>query len=42
MFVAIDKATAVRMYDKVTAHWAEMLARETARIATPRRDPRER
>ena len=28
MFVSIDKATAVRMYDKVQRHWAEMLARE--------------
>ena len=28
MFVAIDKATAIRMYDKVQRYWAEMLARE--------------
>ena len=34
MFVAIDKATAIRMYDKVRRHWGEMLARETKRIAT--------
>ena len=27
MFVAIDKATAIRMYDKVRLYWAEMLAR---------------
>jgi type I restriction enzyme R subunit len=26
MFVAIDKATAVRMYEKVRKHWAELLA----------------
>jgi type I restriction enzyme, R subunit len=34
MFVAIDKATAVRMYDKVRRRWSEMLARETKRVAT--------
>ena len=34
MFVAIDKATAIRMYDNVRRHWGEMLARETKRIAT--------
>jgi type I restriction enzyme R subunit len=34
MFVAIDKATAIRMYDKFRRHWGEMLARETKRIAT--------
>ena len=34
MFVAIDKATAIRMYDKVRRHWTEMLARETERIPT--------
>jgi type I restriction enzyme, R subunit len=32
MFVAIDKATAIRMYDKVRLSWGEMLARETRRI----------
>jgi type I restriction enzyme, R subunit len=34
MFIAIDKATAVRMYDKVRRYWAEMLERETERVAT--------
>ena len=33
MFVAIDKATAVRMYNKVRHYWGEMLAREKTRIA---------
>jgi type I restriction enzyme R subunit len=33
MFVAIDKATAVRMYDKVSRHWSEMLAGEENRVA---------
>ena len=33
MFIAIDKATAVRMYDKVQQHWQAMLARERERIA---------
>ncbi|MBG0810806.1 type I restriction endonuclease subunit R [Methylosinus sp. H3A] len=33
MFVAIDKATAIRMYDKVRHHWDEMLAREAKRVA---------
>jgi len=33
MFVAIDKATAIRMYDKVRRYWGEMLAREEKRIA---------
>jgi type I restriction enzyme R subunit len=32
MFVAIDKATAIRMYDKVRRYWSEMLARETNRV----------
>jgi type I restriction enzyme R subunit len=41
MFIAIDKATAIRMYDKVQRHWAEMLARETQRVATIQ-DPIER
>ncbi len=34
MFIAIDKATAIRMYDKVQRHWADMLAREAERVAT--------
>jgi len=33
MFIAIDKATAIRMYDNVQRHWAEMLAREAERVA---------
>ena len=32
MFIAIDKATAIRMYDKVKRHWDEMLAREAQRV----------
>lgn len=32
MFVAIDKATAVRMFDKVTAQWAAHLAEEEKRL----------
>ena len=32
MFVAIDKATAVRMYDLVRRHWTDMLTREAKRI----------
>jgi type I restriction enzyme R subunit len=34
MFVAIDKATAVRMHDKVKAEWAKLLALEEARLET--------
>ena len=41
MFVAIDKATAIRMYDKVRRYWAEMLARETKRVEAAA-DPIER
>ena len=33
MFIAIDKATAIRMYDNVQRHWGEMLAREAERVA---------
>lgn len=33
MFVAIDKATAVRMHDKVKAQWQALLAAEEARVA---------
>ncbi len=33
MFVAIDKTTAVRMYDKVQKHWAEYLKEQTRRVA---------
>jgi type I restriction enzyme R subunit len=32
MFVAIDKATAVRMYDKVQAHWQTLLAEKRAAL----------
>ncbi len=32
MFVAIDKATAVRMFDKVTARWAALVAEEERRL----------
>lgn len=34
MFVAIDKATAVRMYDKFLAHWKALLAEEEKRLAS--------
>jgi type I restriction enzyme R subunit len=33
MFVAIDKATAVRMYDKVKMQWAALLKEEESRFA---------
>jgi type I restriction enzyme R subunit len=33
MFVAIDKATAVRMCDKVKAQWAALMAEQEARVA---------
>jgi type I restriction enzyme, R subunit len=33
MFVAINKATAIRMYNKVRFCWDEMLAREATRVA---------
>jgi len=33
MFVAIDKATAVRMYDKFQVQWAALLAEEERRLA---------
>ncbi len=33
MFIAIDKATAVRMHDKVRAQWTALLAEEEARLA---------
>ena len=33
MFIAIDKATAIRMYDKVRRRWSDMLAEETKRVA---------
>ncbi len=41
MMVCIDKATAVRMYDKVQAHWKAEIARLGAlwprHMATPAR-----
>lgn len=33
MFVAIDKATAVRMHDKFRAHWAALLTAQEQRLA---------
>ena len=42
MFIAIDKATAIRMYDKVRRHWAEMLAREAERVGENSRRRRAR
>jgi len=33
MFIAIDKATAVRMFDKVKAHWSRLVAEEEDRLA---------
>jgi type I restriction enzyme R subunit len=33
MMVCIDKATAVRMYDKVQSHWNAMLVKERLRVA---------
>ncbi len=33
MFIAIDKATAIKMYDKVKHFWNEMLDRESARLS---------
>lgn len=41
MFVAIDKATAVRMYDKVTARWAELIAEEERRLESASPELRE-
>jgi type I restriction enzyme R subunit len=34
MFIAIDKAAAIRMYNNVQRTWADMLAREVQRVAT--------
>ncbi len=41
MMVCIDKATAVRMYDKVQAHWQQQLAELEAQLKTARGDARE-
>jgi type I restriction enzyme, R subunit len=35
MVVAIDKATAVRMYDKVQAHWLARLVKDRAQLVDP-------
>ena len=35
MYIAIDKATAVRMYDKVQARWKAEIRRAEARLSTP-------
>lgn len=42
MVVAIDKATAVRMYDKVRRLWDERLARDRSRLLSSGLDPVER
>ena len=41
MMVCIDKATAVRMYDKVQAHWNAEVARLKAELAQAKGDARE-
>ncbi|MCC6505693.1 MAG: type I restriction endonuclease subunit R [Aquimonas sp.] len=41
MMVCIDKATAVRMYDKVQAHWQAEIARLKAALAPAQGDARE-
>lgn len=41
MMVCIDKATAVRMYDKVQAHWKQHLADLRAQLKTATGDARE-
>ena len=41
MMVCIDKATAVRMYDKVQAHWKAEIARLKAELAQAKGDDRE-
>jgi len=41
MMVCIDKATAVRMYDKVRAHWQAEIARLQAALASAQGDARE-
>jgi type I restriction enzyme, R subunit len=41
MMVCIDKATAVRMYDKVQAHWKAEIARLKAALASAQGDARE-
>jgi type I restriction enzyme R subunit len=41
MVVCVDKATAVRMYDKVQAHWKAEIARLKAALAQAKGDDRE-
>ena len=41
MMVCIDKATAVRMYDKVRAHWDAEIARLKVELTTAKGDTRE-
>ena len=41
MMVCIDKATALRMFDKVQAHWQAEIARLRAALATAQGDARE-
>lgn len=41
MMICIDKATAVRMYDKVQAHWKAEIARLKSELATTHGDARE-
>src|SRR5690606_7020128 len=41
MMVCIDKATAVKMYDKVQAHWKDYLARLQADLATAPKEQQE-
>nr|WP_281269327.1 type I restriction endonuclease subunit R [Sinimarinibacterium flocculans] len=41
MMVCIDKATAVRMYDKVRSHWKDEIARLKAELAQTKGDDRE-
>ncbi len=41
MMVCIDKATALRMFDKVRAHWQAEIARLQAALATAQGDARE-
>ena len=41
MFVAIDKATAVRMYEKVKVQWAELLTKTAQKVASAPPEKRE-
>ncbi|RCK54006.1 DEAD/DEAH box helicase [Thalassospira profundimaris] len=41
MMVCIDKATAIKMYDKVQAHWKDHLSRLKAKLTTVPREERE-